>query len=272
MGRVFTAGVAALCCLAAATACSGSTGGSGSRASSAVAAPSGSGTPAAAGSSGELSTASGSSGAAASPSLQYGATASGTDATRLAAVVVQPRDLPPGWVPKPYTPDPNDAATQAALLQCVGGRSTDADKVGEAHAPDFSRGTATVTSQAARYTSQADVDADVAMLHSPKLSGCYDQVAKTKLAAGLPAGASVQDASIQIVPGPGGGPSNVAATGSGTVTLAVNGQLATVYLNVAFITGPQLEAEIDYVNLGASVPTALWSSLIGAVAKRAATA
>lgn len=190
--------------------------------------------------------------------------------SQLKKIVLLPADLPSGWKGAPYQPDPNDAANNAALTKCIGARNTDSDKVAEAHSDDFALGDASISSSATSYRSQSDLDADVATLHSPKLSPCFGQMMKKQLAASLPAGSTVESASIKITPGSAGGPANVVATGSGTVKVQVNGQQVPVYLNVAFITGPLIEAEIDAENVGTPVPASVVNPLVATVATRAA--
>src|SRR5262249_15764562 len=158
--------------------------------------------------------------------------------SQLEKIVLQSADLPSSWKRAPYQPDPNDSANNAALVKCVGARNTDSDKVAEAHSGDFALGDARISSSASSYRSQSDLDADIAMLHSPKLSPCFEQMVKKQLAASLPAGGTIESASIKITPGSAGGPANVVATGTGTIKVQVNGQHVPVYLTVAFITGP----------------------------------
>ena len=68
----------------------------------------------------------------------------------------------------------------------------------------------------------------------------------------------------------GGGPSNVAATVVAQVNLTVQGQTADAFLNVAFITGPSIEAEVDFQNVGAPIPADLRIPVVANVAARAA--
>jgi hypothetical protein len=189
--------------------------------------------------------------------------------SQLNKIVLQAADLPSGWKGTPYKASPDDAANNAALVKCVGGRNTDSDKVAEAHSDDFALGDATISSSAASYQSQSDLDADVAMLHSPKISPCFEQLMKKQIAAALPAGATIQSASIKITPGSAGGASNVVGTGTGTVKVLASGQRVSVYLTVAFITGPLIEAEIDTSNVGSPVPASVVSQLVATVAGRA---
>ena len=192
--------------------------------------------------------------------------------SQLKKIVLQPADLPSGWKGAPYQPDPNDSANNAALTKCVGARNTDSDKVAEAHSDDFALGDASISSSAASYPSQSDLDADVTMLHSPKLSPCFEQMMKKQLAASLPAGGTIESASIKITPGSAGGPANVVAMGIGTIKVRVNGQQVPVYLTVAFITGPLTEAEVDAENVGTPVPASVVNPLVATVATRAAKA
>lgn len=190
--------------------------------------------------------------------------------SQLKKIVLQPADLPAGWKGAPYRPGPNDSADNAALVKCAGARNTDSDKVAEAHSDDFALGDASISSDAASYRSQSDLDTDVAMLHSPKLSPCFEQLAKKQFAASLPAGSTIESASIKITPGSAGGPANVVATGTGTIKVGVNGQQVPVYLTVAFITGPLIEAQVGADNVGTPVPASVVNPLVATVATRAA--
>ena len=93
---------------------------------------------------------------------------------------------------------------------------------------------------------------------------------KKQLLSSLPAGSKVASASIKVTPGSAGGPANVVATGTGTVQVQVNGQQIPVYLTVAFITGPLIEAEVDAENVGTPVPVSVVNRLVATVATRAA--
>jgi hypothetical protein len=210
-------------------------------------------------------------GSSAPSSSSPAASASPAALPRLQKIVLQPADLPAGWKGTPYKPDPTDAAYQAALVRCVGARNTDPDKVAEAHSEDFELGDASISSSASSYPSQSDLDVDIAILNSPKISACYGHLFSKLLASILPAGAKVDSVSIKITPGSAGGPANVVATGAGVIKVKVNGQRApAMYVTVAFITGPLIEAEVDTFNVGRPVRASLVKSLVATVANRAA--
>jgi hypothetical protein len=193
--------------------------------------------------------------------------------SQLRKIVLQPADLPPGWKGAPHQPDPNDHANNAALAKCAGTRNTDSDKVAEAYSDDFALGGAGISSNAASYRSQSDLDADVAMLRSPKFPSCFEQLVKKQLAASFPPGeVTIDSASIKITPGSAGGPANVVATGTETIKARANGRHTSVYLTVAFITGPLIEAEVYAQNVGAPVPASVVSPLVATVATRAISA
>jgi hypothetical protein len=190
---------------------------------------------------------------------------------KLSDIVLQPTDLPTGWDATPSSSDPQqEAADQAALVQCVGGRNTFPDRTGEVDSPDFSLDGASISSNAASYKSQADLDADIALIKSPKASACFEKLVNAQLSDGLDPGESVGPLSLTITPGSAGGPSNVAGTGTGTVTIVDSGQQIPVYLEVAFITGPLIEAEVTIATPSQPMPAAMLASLIGTVATRAA--
>ncbi len=198
------------------------------------------------------------------------ASASPASLSRLQKIVLQPADLPTTWKGTPYQADPSEAADHAAFVKCLGVRNTDADKVAEADSQAFALGDASISSSATSYRSQSDVDADVAALHSPQLSPCEEQLVTKRLATSLPAGATIESASIKITPGSAGGPANVVATGTGAIKVSASGQQVGIYLTVAFITGPLIEAEVETENVGTPVSSSLVESLVAAVASRAA--
>ena len=190
--------------------------------------------------------------------------------SQLKKIVLQPADLPSGWKGTAYQPGPNDASMNAGMVKCVGARITESDQVAEAHSENFALGEASVSSSATSFRSQSDLAADETMLRSPKLSPCLGQVIKKQLAASLPAGATIKSASINIKPGSAGGPANVVATGTGTIKVQANGRQISVYMTVAFIKGPLIEAEVDADNVGAPVPASVVKPLVAIVATRAA--
>ena len=190
--------------------------------------------------------------------------------SQLNTIVLRSSDLPSGWKGTPYQPDSSDSTDNAEMTACVGTRDTDSDMVADAHSDDFGLGNATISSDASSYRSQSDLDSDVAALHSPKLSSCFTQVMNKDLTSSLPADSTIESSSIKVTPGSAGGPANVIATGSGVIEVEANGQEVSVYLTVAFITGPLIEAEIDTENLGAPVPASVVNPLVTTVANRAA--
>jgi hypothetical protein len=191
---------------------------------------------------------------------------------QLTAIALQPGDLPAGWTGTPPDPDPDSAAESAQLAQCVGGRNTYADETGDSNSEDYSLDNASISSEVTSMRTADDLKADVAVITSTKIDACYDMLAATQIGEGLPAGSTLDSASIVVTPGPAGGPSNVVATAAGKVELTVDGEIDDLYINVAFITGPLIEAEIDFENLAAPVPASLRASLIAKIAARAGAA
>ena len=198
--------------------------------------------------------------------------ASPASQSELAKIVLQPSDLPAGWTSTPYQVDPNEAAELAALMRCLGLPNTASDKVAEANSDDFHLGDASVSSSASSYRSQSAVDSNVAALHSSKFSSCLAQQLKQLIAPQLPAGAAIESVSVKVTPGSAGGPANVVGTGAVTMKISLGGQQAALYLTVAYIIGPLIQADVDSQNTGAPVPASLMDSLVAAVANRAAQA
>jgi len=208
---------------------------------------------------------------ASSTSTTASSSPSGTPATvmQLKKIVLQPGDLPSAW--KASAAEPDSSQGEGDLAKCVGGRNTDSDQVATTDSDDYSLADATISSSASSYKSQSDVDSDVALLKSPKLTACAKQVFKKDLASSMPEGSSLGTLSVKFTPGPGAGPANVAGVGSVSVPITASGQQAMVYVDFVFVTGPLMEAEVDAENIGAPVPAAVLQAAVKAVADRAAS-
>lgn len=190
---------------------------------------------------------------------------------RLAGVPVQQSDLPAGW--QGSAPDHSgDAATSAQMDRCVGATKTTSDQVDTAYADDYTQGSATISSNAKAFKSQDDVARDTALLKSPKVDSCYEQVLRGLLEQQLPATATINNVSVHITPGSGGGPVNLEATGTATINLSAQGQQVSLFADLAFISGPLVEAQVSFQDVGRHVPEALQRQVIKAVAERAARA
>ena len=201
-----------------------------------------------------------------------GPTVSATPASlvQLKGMVLQAADLPTGWQGTPYKADSSEGATQAALVKCVGIRNTDPDKVLAAHSPGFTLGDASISSSATTYRSQGDINTDIALMQSPKLSSCYEQLVRTQLPATLPVGATIDSVVLTFKPGSAGGPANVVATGNGIIKVTANSKQVSIYQSVAYITGPLIEAQVVTGSFGTPVPPSMVDPLVAKVAARAA--
>jgi hypothetical protein len=197
-------------------------------------------------------------------------TASPATEVELKKIVLREGDLPRTWKATPAGLDSGDNSGQAELMKCVGAKNTDEDQVATTDSDDFVLGDATISSSASSYKSAADLDSDRALLKSPKLTPCFNQVFKKQLMTGMPEDASIGAVSVRFTPGPGAGPANVAGSGAATVPVTANGQQAMVYINFVYLTGPLIEAEVDAENVGAPVPAAMLQTAVNAVAHRAA--
>jgi hypothetical protein len=192
--------------------------------------------------------------------------------TQLELIVLHTTDLPAGWTGTPHVADQSSAAHAAEIAACVGLPNSENKKAAEANSDSFALGDATISSSANSYRSQSDIDTDIALLNSPKVSQCYEQMTKNSFATSLPADATIDSASFKVTPGSAGGPANVVATLTGTATVSISGQKIEFYPTIVFITGKLLEAEVDAVNIGAPVPADTMSTIVAAVATRAAAA
>ncbi len=203
-----------------------------------------------------------------SPTASPSPTHTAATLAQLKKIVLQTGDLPAVWKASPTESDSNQGENE--LTKCAGGKDTDPDRIATTDSEDYSLGDATISSSASSYKSQSDVDSDIALLKSPKLTACANQVFKKELSSSMPEGSTIGALSVKFTPGPGAGPANVAGVGSVTVPISASGQQAMVYVEFVFLTGPQLEAEVDAENVGAPVPAAVLQAAVKAVADRAA--
>jgi hypothetical protein len=190
----------------------------------------------------------------------------------LAGIPVLQSDLPAGWKGTPSTDRAGEATASAQMDRCVGAQDTTADQVDAAYADDYTQGNATISSNAKAFKSQADVARDTALLSSPKVGPCYEQVLRGRLTQQLPENATIDNVSVHITPGSDGGPANLEATGAATIKLTAQGQHLSLFADIAFISGPLVEAQVSFEDIGEHIPEALQRSVINAVAKRAAQA
>jgi hypothetical protein len=198
------------------------------------------------------------------------ATGNLADSLELGSITLQPTDLPSGWqATKPDT-DTGDAVEQAQLVACTGGRNTGHDAVRHSDTT-YDRGANEISSHAERIRTQADVVADVAILRSPKISSCYQEQGRRELGTSLSHGEKLTSFTFRFSPGTSDTARNVTAVGDGKAVFTVEGRAVVEYMDVAFITGPRLEAEVDFFGVGTPIDAALQHQLIATVAERAAT-
>jgi hypothetical protein len=187
-------------------------------------------------------------------------------AAQLAAIVLQPGDLPAGWTAAAHQADSSEAANAAALAHCYGVQNTEPDRNAVADSQDFSQGNASIVSNAASYKTASDVQVDVGTLSNPKFVACNKQ----QVAAALPAGSTLDNFDMKVTAGAAGGPSNVAGTATGSVTFTSDGQQQTLYLTSVFFTGPSIEGEIDFESGDGPIPVSLQAPLIAKMSARIA--
>jgi hypothetical protein len=192
---------------------------------------------------------------------------------RIAGIPIQAGELPSGWKAEPVdkTSAAQDAAQQAEVARCIGGKNTSADRLARSET-DWVQGDDRITSNAQAMRTEADVQADIALFKSPKASSCNEQAARKAIAASLPRGATVTSLKLTITPGTGGGPSNVVAVGHAVVAVLTSGQTVRIYEDFFLIAGKRIEAEVDFTGIGHHIDAALQKQAVSAVADRAAVA
>jgi hypothetical protein len=200
-------------------------------------------------------------------------TGSAAEKAALAKLLLVPSDLPSGWTASPAQTSADDGAAQARFAKCVGIRNTHADKVAEADSQEFSNKDASISSSASSYSSAADVAADKsAFQDGSKATSCMTTMLRSEMTGQLPAGATLDDLNLKVLPGNNGGPANVIAKITGTIKVTSSGQHLQVYLDSTYIAGKKIEAEVDFESFSTPVDPALQAKLVKAVAERVAAA
>jgi hypothetical protein len=206
----------------------------------------------------------------------------GSHATRpasdaaLSRMVVQSSDLPADFsVDDSGDNSDNSSFDDASFAACLGLpdsslASTPTDGVGNAQSPDFRSGEMGVSSSATSYRSEATVRTDTAALSNPKLAACLKSALQTTFASDLPSGGRVTGTDVKILIGTNGGPSNVVATFVMTASIAAAGQTVDLYMSMVFVTGPRIEAEVDFFDIGQPFPADTEKATVEKVAARVA--
>jgi hypothetical protein len=188
----------------------------------------------------------------------------------LAGYVLKASDLPAGWKGTPSSSDNSTDPTQVKLEQCLGVANHDAQQVATVDSDDFANADATISSSAKSYRTADVVTTDKNALLSGKAESCFRQVLPDALASSLPAGAKVGTIELHLTPRAATDPENLVATISASIPVTVSGQSITAYVSTAYIVGPQVEAQVDFENVGAPVPAGLQAQLVKTVADRVA--
>ena len=188
----------------------------------------------------------------------------------LAEVVLRSSDLPASWHATPAAADTSDSQENAEIATCAGGKDTNADALTSVQSDNFSVQGLTVSSSATRFKSQADIDADIALLKRPKIASCYKTLLVKELTASLPAGSTLGTVSVVVHAGPHGAAPNVAGTLHADIAVTVRSHKTTVYDDDAFVAGSLTEALVSYEGVGSPVPATVQAQLTAITAERCA--
>ncbi len=192
---------------------------------------------------------------------------------RIAGIPIQPGELPSAWKQTPVDKSTaaQDAASQAEIAKCIGGKDTSADRLDKVET-DWASGDDQIASNAQAMRTEADVQADIALMKSPKAAACNARTARKRIAASLPSGTTVKSVKLTVTPGSGLGPNNVVAVGHAVVTVQANGQTVAIYEDFYLIAGKRIEAEADFTGVGHHIEPSLQKQVVAAVARRTAAA
>jgi hypothetical protein len=192
------------------------------------------------------------------------------DQAKLQSLLLASADVPSGWTASPGSDDNTPDDSDARIAACIGIPNTEAVQVAQASSGDFTHGESTISSSANSYRSQDVLDRVEQSLLGPKATPCFEQEFQRTMSTELPGGAKIDSFDLTISPGPGGGPSDVVATAAGKVSIFASGQRVTIYLDVAFIKGDLVGADVDFVGFGQRIGADVQRKAIDAVANRVA--
>lgn len=192
------------------------------------------------------------------------------DDLQLRAVVVQPNDLPAGWVAQPTNSQNTGPPLISDYASCLGITDTSADKASTGVSPDFNSSNAIISSGATSFRSDASVTTDVAGLHSPKIGSCLQQELENDGLLDPPPGGTRGAVTLSVNGPSTGSPAGVVAVAHATAAFTVQGKPTSLVLDDVFLTGKRIEAQILFVGVTAAVPETTQSQVVGKVAARLA--
>ena len=219
------------------------------------------------------STVRGSATAADGPSEARSAVRTPPDVAHLEAALPQlsdVADLPGGW--SDGFGVATDDWTRPALTDCLGGRTTTADRLlmrgGKVLGDQYDH---RVQSMVVSYRSQQVVDDDNAMLTSVAAAACFTQIFEEQTRAAHPGEAELGPVTLTVAPDDDSGPSNVVATVSGSFTVTrPTGEVFPAYFDLVFLTGRMTEAQLILQSPGAPFPPDARERLTAAMVQRLA--
>jgi hypothetical protein len=185
--------------------------------------------------------------------------------------VLQRADVPSDWQNTPNTDTTGADTTERAIIECLGLHvDPTAGRIAQVNSDDFVKNNSRIGSSAQSWQSEAQVRAQLSIVTNPKTGHCYAQVLRNQLPGSLPADVTVDSVQLTLTPGHAGFPTDVVATGHGTVKLSSNGQLATLYVDLAFIAHGTVTADVQFLGFGEQILPTLSSQLVETVAERVA--
>jgi hypothetical protein len=187
-------------------------------------------------------------------------------------MLLQPEDFPDGWSSSSHLPDAGAATRQQKLAQCLGIKDSSSSVTGSLVSQDYTLGGARVWSTASRYATQASVTADVSAIRGKKFQKCDLAQLHQEVADQLPSSLSLKSVTLTIQTSLSGYPRNVAALAVGHFRAKARHSDTTVdgYVDVAYISGPLVEATVVFNSSKQRVDPDVERPLIVAVATRAA--
>jgi len=150
-------------------------------------------------------------------------------------------------------------------------KNTDPDRLATANSPNFSSGggSAFALSSATRYKSASDLAADEAKITSPNAIPCFKTFIESEIStSGLLPGGTAKVKTLVFTLHPYPTATNVYATAHAVIAVSVSGITANAPIDLAFVTGKNTEALVEFGGLGLN--KTLESDVFKAIARRAA--
>ena len=190
----------------------------------------------------------------------------------LSNVLLQQDDFPDGWSSVSHIVDPAVGTRHAKLARCLGIPDSAPHANGSLTSDDYTLEGTRVWSTVTRFPSKTDVTKDIDAVRGSKFHDCEQSQLKDLVSKNLPSAFGLKSFKLTVHLSPSRVPHNVAAIASAHFTAKAKHSDASVdgYIDIAFISGPDIEATITINASKNRLDPDIQTQIITAVANRAA--